>query len=213
MSHNSATGYIKHRDLGLGSNIVSLYSKNQVGTAYDQLNNGVRAFDLRPKLLSNGTVIFQHDVFDIPITLEVFLSDVVRWCSENNDELVLLLPSNLIYEEEPYDDGGTYVSAMSAAYKAFGVPYVHCGDVYGLTVGETVEKAALPTGGYAIAMDRMDYYGSFCGKANWIPDEIVTCYSNKTAACISGKNDSKPMTALRQYILGSANNEPTSNYW
>ena len=40
--------------------LLSLYGKTQVGTVYDQLNDGARALDLRPKIYSNGTVGFHH---------------------------------------------------------------------------------------------------------------------------------------------------------
>merc|ERR1719296_4726 len=32
--------------------------------------------------------------------------------------------------------------------------------------------------GYLLAVDRHDMYASYCGKANWAEDQIVTCHSH-----------------------------------
>ena len=227
MSHNAATGYLPV--ISPKKPIVqalATYTKNQVGTIYDQLNSGARALDLRPKLLMNNTIVFHHGSVQIPVTLETVLSDVIRWCSENTDELVLLLPSNLQYEYSTYNDGGeAYVSAMSSTSGQFKIPYLHCNGVYGLDVGETMDLATLPSGGYALIMDQQDYYGSFCGKSNWIEDMLVTCYSYPILSendelqsrytnvrCTESKKDpTQPIASLKQYILSSANNEPVDN--
>ena len=92
-SHDAGTGYMKP---GVPSTFISSYAKTQIGTAYDQLNDGARALDLRPKLLNNGTVVLQHGFVTIPVTLNDLVSDAMRWCAENSDELVLLLHSNLV---------------------------------------------------------------------------------------------------------------------
>lgn len=110
------------------------------------------------------------------------------------------------------------VSAMSAVYAEYGVNYVHCSDVYGLTIGETKETlAALPTAGrgYLLAMDGQDYYGTSCAKENWVQDQLVTCWDksgnngqNSVASC---KTSSEPLERLRDYVLASANNEATDD--
>ena len=66
-SHGSATGYLQK---GFPSSVISLYAKNQIGTVYDQLNDGARALDVRPKLLHNGTVVLHHGAITIPVSLE-----------------------------------------------------------------------------------------------------------------------------------------------
>jgi len=68
-----------------------------------------------------------------------------------------------------------------------------------------------------LAMDRQDYYGSSCGKSNWLPGSLVTCYPKWDSKfvdvrCTSGPN-SKPMAALKEYILASANNPATDDYY
>jgi hypothetical protein len=191
-SHDTATGYLK------SANILSTYAKNQVGTAYDQLNFGARALDLRPKLLSNGTITFQHGSVHIPVTLETFVADAVRWCNENDDELVLLLPSNLAYENDASNDEGAAFVAASTA--------------------EMMELSKLASGGYLLALDGYSSYGSFCGKGNWVEKKIVTCYSypdtetRVNVQCTDSKT-SEPLNSLHQYAMASANNEPIDSVY
>jgi hypothetical protein len=208
MSHDSATGYLRK---GFPSSAISLYAKNQIGTAYQQLNDGARALDLRPKLLQNGTVVLQHGVVTIPITLKVLVSDAIRWCNENQDELVLLFHSNLKYEFDNVtnDGGATAVAALSAVYKNLGVAYVECDDINGITVQEAMEMAVLPGGGYLLALDRHDFYASFCGKTNWVSNQLVTCYPNGTLPCTN--QNSVVFEDLQTYMRASSNNEATDD--
>jgi hypothetical protein len=212
-SHDAATGYLKT------VNVLSTYAKNQVGSAYDQLNFGARALDLRPKLLGNGTITFQHGSVHIPVTLEALVADAVRWCNENDDELVLLLPSNLEYENSTSNDGGeAYVAAASAVYEQLGVTYLSCEDVYGLTIAEVMELSQLASGGYLLALDGQDWSGSFCGKGNWVGRRIVTCYSypdseTRVNAQCTDPTKSEPLASLHQYAMESANNEQTDDIY
>jgi len=218
LSHDAATGYIRAGQPNPWGQVITLYGKNQVGDAYQQLDSGARALDLRPKLLANGTVLYHHGGVNIPVSMERLTSDVVRWCADNPDELVLLLHSELAYEDSStaYDDNGNLagISAMEGVYSSLGVPYLECGDVYGITVGEAMKLAVLPTGGYALALDGHDQYASFCGKSNWIESQLVTCYPygmNSTVRCTNPSN-SVPMQMLKDYTLASANSDATDDY-
>lgn len=206
MSHDAATGYVKPGSLS-ASGLTWRYSKNQVGSAYQQLSDGARALDLRPKLLSNGTVIFQHGDINIPVLFETVIADAVRWCADNPDELVILLPSDFAYQSTAtrYDlDDDFYaqenkpiiVGAMESIYQQHGVSYLHCTEVYGLTIAEVMEIALLPTGGYLFAMDQQDWHGTPCAKPNWNEQSTVV-YDD--------------LMALKSYMLASSNGEPTDN--
>ena len=210
MSHDAATGYIKSTELSK-TGLSSPYSKTQSGSVEQQLNDGARALDLRPKLLANGTVVFQHGVIQIPVSFHDLVADAVRWCGNNDNELVLLLPSNFAYESA--SSSYSIVSAMSDVYQDIGVNYLHCNEVYGLTVGEAMELARLPSGGYLLALDGQDYYGTFCGKSNWIESQLVTCWerSSNTTTGKSCKVSSEPLQHLSQYVLASANNPATDD--
>mmetsp|Transcript_31513 Transcript_31513/g.52587 ORF Transcript_31513/g.52587 Transcript_31513/m.52587 type:complete len:461 (+) Transcript_31513:338-1720(+) len=225
MSHDAATGYLPQTTVYAAMNS---YGKNQIGTVYQQLNDGARALDVRPKLLANGTVVCHHGAVSIPVTLNQLVRDAIRWCQDNPEELVLIFHSNLAYPSQGNDDDSsegytpsaeTALSVLSQVYESLKVAYVQCQDVYGLTVGETMQLAALSGGkGYLLAMDRQDAYASSCAKANYVGDLLVSCYTNTTTSS-SRSSSTLPCTnpqsslhqALQDYVLASANNEPTDS--
>lgn len=169
MSHDSATGYLKRTSGLLTNGATNLYSKNQIGDVYKQLDDGARALDVRPKLLTNGTVVLHHGLLPIAVTLERLVSDARRWAIDNPDELVLILHHNFAYssskttnddddgDDDNVNDGynaddddyytvpsaDTTVAALSKVYANLGVAYVECGDLYGLNIGEAKELAQL----------------------------------------------------------------------
>ena len=111
-SHDAATGYLRAGQPNPWGQAITLYAKNQVGDAYQQLDDGARALDLRPMLLANGTMIYHHGGVNIPVSKERLTDDVVRWCADNPTELVLLLHSELGYEDASsvYDDNGALLA-------------------------------------------------------------------------------------------------------
>jgi hypothetical protein len=114
-SHDAATGYIRPNTLS-PDGLTWSYTKTQKGGFYQQLQDGARALDLRPKLLYNGTVVFHHGKITIhTISFEDALVEVIQWCQENPTEIVLLLTSHYsfgtaqtYYNTDYDDDGGGY---------------------------------------------------------------------------------------------------------
>jgi hypothetical protein len=107
MSHDAATGYLKKTSGLLTNGATNLYAKNQIGDVYQQLDDGARALDVRPKMLTNGTIVLHHGSLPIATTLERLVSDARRWAVDNPDELVLILHSNFDYasaKTSSYDD-------------------------------------------------------------------------------------------------------------
>ena len=226
-SHNAATGYLPspHNPV---AGAISSYGKNQLGTVYEQLQNGARALDLRPYMLSNGTMIMHHGGIHLPVSLERIVSDAVQWCEDNPDELVLIFHSNLSHESIQDADSFLGLQQMKNIYNMFGVNYLDCSGVYGLTVGDTFDLASITKNnrGHLLALDAQDYYGSFCGKMNWIEDQLVTCYPKPShdyyyyddrtekrgmnnVRCTEQKKSEEPFKSLKNYILQSANNDQT----
>lgn len=60
-----------------------------------------------------------------------------------------------------------------------------------------------------MALDRHDAYASFCAKSNYVTDQIVTCYPNKTLPCTNSK--SPALQDIKNYVLASANNDATDS--
>jgi hypothetical protein len=213
-SHDAATGYLSS-SRGI-SGATNLYAKNQIGSVYQQLEDGARALDIRPKLLRNGTVLCHHGVITIPVSLQTVVQDALQWVHENTDELVLILHHNFRVDSGmSWDDDDTAVNALSPIYESLGVAYVSCDDLYGLTVAETMALAQIASGGYLLAVDRHDAYASSCAKLNYVADKIVTCYpsnnNNKKNNLPCTQPKSRALEDLQQYALASANNDPTDN--
>lgn len=209
MSHDAATGYLQS-NRGV-SGATNLYAKNQIGTVYQQLNDGARALDVRPKLLKNGTIVCHHGVVTIPVTLQTLVQDAIRWVNENPNELVLILHLNLAFESGFNWEEGTAVDALSQVYNSLGVPYVACEDVYQMTIAQTMELAQLASGGYLLAIDRHDTYASSCAKLNYLSDKIVTCYPSYNQSIPCTKPNSPAFDNLKSYVLASANNDATDD--
>ncbi|KAL7513248.1 hypothetical protein ACHAXN_010296 [Cyclotella atomus] len=218
MSHNSATGYLNARRSGnnkennisyvspgtktaMTNRVLSLYGKTQVGSAYNQLNNGARALDLRPKIYANNSIGFHHgDLIDVPL-------------------------ASIDLDIETEDGGSMYygIDAMRQVYDTGDVPYYSCEELSNLTVAEAMDMSDLSRlggVGYLLAVDRHDIYASFCGKANWLQDRLVTCYStenynqqsNTFIQCTDLKKYGQyKLTLLKSYTKASANNEPSDN--
>jgi hypothetical protein len=253
LSHDTATGYIQPNaalrpavsssttttsssSSGSGNTATGFswpYSKNQVGSAFRQLSDGARALDVRPLLTANGTVVLHHGIVRIPVSLSTLIQDAVTWCRENKDELVLVLLSHFAYESSSSSSSSSsMVSAVTQVLNEYSVPYVDCTAVYGLTVAQVMNLAALPhrntqhsnedndSGGYLLVLDAHDTYGTSCAKENWVESQLVTCYPKQAASCLSSSSSKRNGTTtstdlfdsqLRPYLLASANNEPTND--
>ena len=228
-SHDAATGYIKPNTL-TPDGLTYSYTKTQKGTFYQQLQDGARALDLRPKLLYNGTVVFHHGKITVQsVSFAEALSHVIQWCQENPTEIVFLLTGHYSFGRAPSsnandkdddvfdDDNALYdssdrnaamVQALQEIYSESGVLYVSCEDVYGWSIETVLEQASLPSGGVLLALDGQNTYpGRSCAKSNYIESEIVTCWTNGTSC----KTSDQQYQRLENYILQSANNPATDD--
>lgn len=226
-SHNAATGYI-HKNSLSKTGLSASYSQTQVGTLYQQLQDGARALDVRPLLLRNGTVIFQHDSIRIPVIMEQLVIDTLQWCAEHPNELVLWLPNHFQYEtqdtiqfrdtdddayrylEEQYSDDDASFSlhdAMSSILERFQIPHFDCSDVHELTVGDVMDMAQLPDHGGSILV-LMNENGNLCGKENWLSGNRMVSCVYKGHSCTTSN---VPWQELRNTILQSVHNEPTDD--
>ena len=233
MSHDAATGYL-HSTSSTGTSSVSqttvarAYSQTQpyqqYQAFYQQLDDGARALDIRPYLLLNGTVIFQHgSAIRIPVALDTAVQHVIQWCTEHPDELVVFLPSHFLYQssdtiqfsggdeqQESQQQNGVadMVTAMSAVFDTLGVQYYECSDVYGLTVQDVLDMSTLPNGGNLLVLWNSNY-GRSCLKENWVEDRLVTCYPATGVSCTQSP---LPWTYLQTYLYESAFGSPTDAY-
>jgi hypothetical protein len=93
MSHDAATGYMtstSRTTKSQSNGLARRYTQTVTGTFYEQLDNGARALDIRPLLLNNGTIVFQHGVIRIDqVDIYAAMSHVIQWCGDHPNELVM----------------------------------------------------------------------------------------------------------------------------
>ena len=84
MTHDAGSGY-------LGKGLVNRWAQTQSAGLGAQLACGARAFDARPTVSPNGTVVWHHGSVDVDYSFARSLGDMVAWLAKNPQELVLLL--------------------------------------------------------------------------------------------------------------------------
>ena len=79
-AHDAATTY-------LPEGLINRWAKTQPSGGIKQLLDcGVRFFDWRPKLLSNGNLIMHHSAIDVKYPMSKVLDDLSEWLSNNTDQ-------------------------------------------------------------------------------------------------------------------------------
>jgi hypothetical protein len=170
-SHDAGTGYL------MGSDIFSRLAKTQTSNLSGQLDCGVRAFDLRPALDANGSVVMNHGVVLIPTLLSTAIQDVILWASRNPYDLVLIYVSHCI----AFPSGST-MSCLEAVYSdvftAAGLTLQsNCTMVSGLSIKAAMDISNAAQGGHILAV-------AGCVQENYA--EEITCYSAGGQACYGG---------------------------
>lgn len=150
MAHDAATGYINKK-----KSAHWFYSKTQEGSIYDQLENGARVLDIRPKYFRSGVIGLHHGSIDIvDKTLDDVIMEAKKWCSDNPTELVIILHNEMAYQYDYdvwnyNDDAQAYssVAALMRVYANHNVAYYTCADMNELTIGDVMDFARLGNNG------------------------------------------------------------------
>ncbi len=142
-SHDAGTGYLQ------GSDILTLLAKTQTVGLSGQLDCGVRAFDLRPTILANGSVIMSHGPVLIPTLLSTAIQDVVMWAARNPSELILIYISHCLTAASGITRA-CLGSVYSDVFTAAGLTLLsNCTMVNGLTVKAAMDASTAPLDGVA----------------------------------------------------------------
>ncbi|KAF4751335.1 hypothetical protein FOZ63_030660, partial [Perkinsus olseni] len=173
MTHDSATGYLNASD-----GFVTKMAKTQVGSFYEQLDCGARAFDLRPRCHLHGKdtprVTMHHAEVDIEYPLQAALKDIIDWSKANPSEFVMVglshhTPNNTRCREAV--SGITKdLGLMPSIGSSSGQP---CGALERMTMREAKQAAALDGGGYVFMIEASD---DTCVAENYVPD--IRCYNS-----------------------------------
>ena len=138
MTHDSGTGY-------LGGDPTDWWTKTQTVGLGGQAQCGARAFDLRPHVNADGTVVLHHGPVVVQKALKDAVQELVEFANRNPNELVLLYVSHC--------DGDGCMARTRQALGSIGVPTCTDGhQLYGATYGSTKAMGRLSGGGAVLAI-------------------------------------------------------------
>jgi hypothetical protein len=83
--HDAGSGYLPE------PSIVNRWAQTQSVSLGEQLECDARAFDARPTVSSNGTVVWHHGSVVVSYSFVQSVGDIIGWLAKNPTEIVLVL--------------------------------------------------------------------------------------------------------------------------
>eukprot|EP01061_Rhynchopus_euleeides_P013827 TRINITY_DN24011_c0_g1_i1.p1 TRINITY_DN24011_c0_g1~~TRINITY_DN24011_c0_g1_i1.p1 ORF type:complete len:338 (+),score=159.03 TRINITY_DN24011_c0_g1_i1:41-1015(+) len=156
-AHDAATGYLKE---GILTKAVYDWTITQKGTFAEQLDCGVRGFDLRPHVNKKGDLVMHHGGVEVDTKLSKAVSDAASWVVKHPGELVVFVQA---------DCSGTDCGKRSLeVYADAGIHTVTCSQLENLTYADALTLGKYQGGGSVLA------FPDGCNRDNYQP--TVTCY-------------------------------------
>lgn len=208
LSHDAATSML---DVKL--NVVSAYTQTQAqGSLSSQLDCGSRAFDYRPYLKKDNTVIAHHGTIKVDSLMKDSVQDIINWLAQpqNVDELVVLYVSHCEADGDSSSQESRCVDASADILQEMNVSTIRgdCSPLATLTVGDALAQGKLPNAGSLLAI-----YD--CANENFV--QAVNCWGvhNKREYSCYGKNKEVAWDALAGYLNSTASPLATAadNLW
>ena len=138
MTHDSGTGYLDDAPTGW-------WTKTQTVGLGGQAQCGARAFDLRPHVNADGTVVFHHGTVAVQKSLAEAVQELVGFANRNPNELLLLYVSHC--------EGDGCVERTQQALESIGVPTCTDGNrLHGATYGSAKAMGRMSGGGAMLAI-------------------------------------------------------------
>lgn len=145
-------------------------------TIFFHISGGARVFDARPAMNDQGELVWHHGSIVVNYTFVDSLNEVIEWCGNNQDELVLMSISDCT--------GDGCNDAVNEALQNANVPYItSCSWFENATLANTRVEAAISNGGQLLAIN------GDCGYMNYVPAVACSGYNktsleNKIAKCL-----------------------------
>jgi len=156
--------------------LVLGWTKTQPTGFGGQLACGARAFDTRPAVDKNGTLVFHHGGITVHFPFADALDEVVAWCGANPDELVVMT----VWSCEGDGCDGLVASTLAAAGIS---PVTDCGFFANMTLGGARQRAAgLPGGGQLLVVTGATEGEESCSYSNYEPDVACSGFDTITAS-------------------------------
>jgi len=193
MSHDAASGYL------MRDHVVAEWTATQSDGLKEQLYCGSRGFDYRPYYF-NGTVFAHHGPVKIPVPMAKSIAEIISWCNENKDELVVL------YLNKCDGQDGCQEATVQLLNK-FGIRTItDCSMLSTMTVRSAKVSSTLLTGGSLLAV-----YDCMIEQF----DETINCYGASketgTYSCYDDSTSDIPMAAMKKYLNDATSKLPTDD--
>ena len=162
-----------------------------------QLDCGARAFDYRP-FLDGDTVYAHHGGVKIKKPMDESLTEIVDWCGENTEDLVIL------YLTAFDGDSGCSDAALELVKAHSVYAITDCSDLQTLTYETARELGRMSNGGSLIALFE-------CVEGQYDPTNV--CYG-KGFICYEsswGGSMAEPWEHMTQYMYNATKEVPVSD--
>jgi len=208
LSHDAATSMLNAK-----LKVVGSYTQTQAdGDLASQLDCGARAYDYRPYLKKDGTLIAHHGSMKVNAEMRGSLQGIIEWLAQpaHSDELVLLYVSHCLSDGDKDTQEPRCVDAAAALLSDMGVSTIRgdCSPLSSLTVGDALSRGKLPSGGSLLAV--FD-----CTNENFV--ESVNCWGVQGIHeyCCYGENKEIAWASLTSYLNSTASPlaTPADNLW
>ena len=151
-AHDAATTY-------LPEGLINRWAKTQPSGGIKQLLDcGVRFFDWRPKLLSNGNLIMHHSAIDVKYPMSKVLDDLSEWLSNNTDQEApennfVVLGITDCDAQHPKTEQQCYDAAAQELQKHNMAFIRNCTLTHNMTVSTAMKLSKLPVLGFQSCWD------------------------------------------------------------
>jgi len=191
MSHDAATGEIDHERDGIVVSVRDAYSITQGQGFVEQLKCGASAFDYRPYLQKNGTIIAHHGNVKVHKTMSESITEILEYLADKQEQLVMMYLSHFDGEVDGCED------ATQALLSSLHVPFVRtCSDLADITVAAQYGKGQL----FAIFDCVDERY-----------DPSIVCYGAGFDCYVDNKNKDKAWTPFKQYLKNATSVSSSSS--
>jgi len=184
MSHDAGTGY------GMENFAISFLTQTQSGSFAQQLDCGVRAFDVRPFMKTKMTfgkstpcsvnkcgLKMHHGDQVTTASLDDAFRDVLAWTATHQDEFVLLLLNSFGTDDSAKWSWEKIWDEIVKLLKSMDIYLLPQENLAGLTVAKAYADSYRSKHGRVVAM----YINNNGRQSNY--DSSITCYGNPANKC------------------------------
>lgn len=189
ISHDAATGELDQNRDGIIHDVQDAYSITQGQGLIQQFDCGSRAFDYRPYLQKDGSIIAHHGSVLVKKLMNESIAELQSYLSDK-EEIVLLYLSH-------FEGESGCKEAVVKLLQNSNVPFVQdCNILNGLTVQDAYSKGKL----FAVLDCMEEQY-----------DPSITCYSISATCYTDSSSSTEPWDKFKAYMTNATARAPGTN--